>query len=204
MPARHIAKGQPVHDAEARGIQALVRALPDNYSVFSNIELASDRRGQTFEHDAIVLAPHAVFTVELKSWGGRITGNRDRWTLSDGTPVQSPIPLVLAKARVLKGRLQSRRRELGGVWVQGLVFLSAADAIAQITQDFADYVVTLEGLKRALTDPGWLGHPAPITPTQRRAIEDYLNDGRASRVPNELEDFRLLQRLAAEDRPFEA
>ena len=80
MTARHVPIGTPVHDAEARGIQALVRALPDNYWVFSNLDLASDRRGQTFDHDAIVLAPHAVFTVELKSWGGRISGNRDRWT----------------------------------------------------------------------------------------------------------------------------
>lgn len=204
MPARHVPKGHPVHDAEARGIQELVKALPDNYWVFSNIELASDRRGQTFEHDAIVLAPHAVFTVELKSWGGRVVGNRDRWTLADGAVVQSPIPLILAKARVLKGRLQSRRRELGSVWVQGIVFLSAADAVAQITQDFDDYVVTLDGVRKSLTDPAWLGHPTPITPTQRRAIEDYLNDGRAARVPDQLEDYRLVQRLAAEDRPFEA
>jgi serine/threonine protein kinase len=204
MPARHVQKGKPVHDAEARGIQALVRELPDNYWVFSNIELPSDRRGQTFEHDAVVLAPHAVFTVELKSWGGRIVGNRDRWTLPDGAVVQSPIPLILAKARVLKGRLQSRRRELGGVWVQGLVFLSASDATAQITTDFEDFVVTLDGLRKKLTDPGWLGHPSAITPTQRRAIEDYLNDGRATRVQDQLEDFRLVQRLAAEDRPFEA
>jgi len=204
MPARHVPKGEPVHEAEARGIEALVRALPDNYWVFSNIELASDRRGQTFEHDAVVLAPHAVFTVELKSWGGRIVGNRDRWTLADGMVVPSPIPLILAKARVLKGRLQSRRRELGGVWVQGLVFLSAADATAQISQDFEDYVVTREGVRKALTDPGWLGHPTAISPTQRRAIEDYLQDGSPTRVQNQLEDFRLLQRLAAEDRPFEA
>ena len=204
MTARHVPKGEPVHDAEARGIQALVRELPDNYWVFSNIELASDRRGQTFEHDAVVLAPHAVFTVELKSWGGRIVGNRDRWTLADGTVVQSPIPLILAKARVLKGRLQSRRRELGGVWVQGLVFLSAADASAQITPDFEDYVATLDDIRKALTDPGWLGHPSAISPTQRRAIEDYLQDGSPTRVQNQLEDFRLVQRLAAEDRPFEA
>jgi len=204
MPARHVAKGPPVHDAEARGIQALVRALPDNYWVFSNIELGSDRRGQTFEHDAIVLAPHAVFTIELKSWGGRIVGNRDRWTLADGAVVPSPLPLILAKARVLKGRLQTRRRELGSVWVQGIVLLSAADATAQITRDFEHFVVNLDGVRRALVDPAWLGHPTPITSTQRRAIEEYLHDGHPARIKDQLDDFRLVQRLAAEDRPFEA
>lgn len=204
MPGRHVPKGRPVHDAENRGIQALVRALPDNYTVFTNIELPSDRTGQTFEHDAVVVAPHAVFTIELKSWGGRIVGNRDRWTLADGTPVQSPIPLVLAKARVLKGRLQSRRRELGQVWVQGLVFLTAADANPNITSDYEDYVVNLEVLRHTLTDPTWLGHPTPITLSQRRAIEDFLNDGRPPRLNDQLGDFRLIQRLPAEDRPYEA
>jgi serine/threonine protein kinase len=204
MPARHVPKGQPTHEAEARGLQALVRVLPDNYKVFSNLELPGDRPGQTFEHDAVVVAPHAVFTVELKSWGGRIVGNRDRWTLADGTVVQSPIPLILAKARVLKGRLQSRRRELGSIWVQGMVFLSAADAVAQISHDFEDFVATLDKIRKALTDPAWLGHPAPITPSQRRAIEDYLEDGHPVRLQNQLDDYRLLQRLPAEDRPFEA
>lgn len=204
MTARHVPVGIPVHDAEARGIQALVRALPDNYWVFSNLDLASDRRGQTFDHDAIVVAPHAVFTVELKSWGGRISGNRDRWLLADGTTVPSPIPLILAKARILKGRMQSRQRDLGSVWVQGLVFLSAPDASAQITRDFEDYVVTLDTVRRTLTDPEWLGHPTPITPTQRRAIDGILRDGHPTRVQNQLEDFRLVQRLAAEGRPFEA
>ena len=153
-----------------------------------------------------MLGPHAVFTVELKSWGGRIVGNRDRWTLADGTVVQSPIPLILSKARVLKGRLVSRRRELGSVWVQGIVLLSAADAVAQITRDFEDFVVNLDGVRKALTDPAWLGHPASITPTQRRAIEAYLNDdslhdGRPTRVRDQLEDYRLVQRLAAETVP---
>lgn len=204
MTARHVPIGTPVHDAEARGIQALVRALPDNYWVFSNLDLASDRRGQTFDHDAIVLAPHAVFTVELKSWGGRISGNRDRWTLSDGTVVPSPLPLILAKARILKGKLQSRRRDLGGVWVQGLVFLSAPDAAPHITRDFEDLVVTQDKIRRVMIEPEWLGHPAPITPTQRSMIDGLLRDGQPARPRNQLEDFRLVQRLAAEDRPYEA
>ena len=126
------------------------------------------------------------------------------WKLADDTVVPSPIPLVLAKARILKGRLQTRRRELGSVWVQGLVLLSAADAAPQITRDFEPLVVNLDEVRRALVDPAWLGHPTPITGTQRRAIEDYLHDGHPARVKDQLDDFRLVQRLAAEDRPFEA
>ncbi len=204
MPARHVAIGHPVHAAEARGIRALVQALPDAWVVYSNLDLPSGGRGgQTYEHDAVVIAPHAVFTVELKSWGGSISGNRDRWTLNDGTIVQSPLPLVLAKARALKSRLQARRRDLSQVWVQGLVFVTAADASVRISADFQDLVATVRDIGQALTDPGWLGAPTPLTPGQRRAVEGYLADGTPQRPPTRLNDFELLQRLPSEDRPYD-
>ena len=102
MGARHQAIGRPVHEAEAHGIRILVNALPDSYIVYTNVELPTGRPGQTLEHDAVVIAPYGVFTVELKSWPGRIQGNRDRWTLADGTIVQSPIPLANHKANHMR------------------------------------------------------------------------------------------------------
>ena len=204
MAARHIPKGKPVHAAEARGIHALVTGLPAGYVVYSNIELQTGQRGQTYEHDAVVVAPHGVFTVELKSWGGTITGNRDRWTLADGTFVQSPIPLVQAKARVLKGRLLATRRDFTDVWVQGLVFLSAGDAVPHITPEFSDLVCTSRDIIEALTDPQAYGRGRTLTSGQSGAIHQFLNDGKASKAPEQVNGFQLLQRLAAEDRPYEA
>lgn len=205
MAARHKEKGSPAHDAERRGFRALIAALPASYTVYTNIDLPTGHRaGQTYEHDAIVVAPHAVFTVELKSWGGVITGNRDRWTLADGAPRQSPIPLVLAKARALKGQLQARRRDLGSLWVQGLVFLTAGDAAPHLSRDFEDLVVTLRDVGQALSDPAWLGNPAPLTAQQRRAIEDFLDDGSAPQHTLRLGDLELLERLPLDDRPYEA
>ena len=55
MAARHVPKGKPVHAAEARGIHALVTGLPNGYVVYSNIELQTGQRGQTYEHDAVVV-----------------------------------------------------------------------------------------------------------------------------------------------------
>ncbi|MBK9367058.1 MAG: NERD domain-containing protein, partial [Deltaproteobacteria bacterium] len=152
MAARWFEKGKPVHEAERRGLEALIRALPEDYTVFTNIDLPGNRPGQSYEHDAVVVAPHAVFTVELKSWGGRIVGNRDRWTLQDGFVVPSPIPLALHKARVLKGQLKAKRVDLGPVWLQPVVFLTPSDAHAHISEDFADYVVTPSELKQTFTD----------------------------------------------------
>lgn len=204
MAARHHKKGEPVHLAEARGIRALVTGLPEKYVVYSNIELPTGQRGQTYEHDAVVVAPHGVFTVELKSWGGTITGNRDRWTLADGAFVQSPIPLVQAKARVLKGRLLAMRRDFTDVWVQGLVFLSAGDAVPHITPEFAGLVCTSRDIIAALTDPTAFGHGRMLLPGQHSAIHQFLNDGKPTRAPEQINGFHLVQRLAAEDRPYEA
>lgn len=153
MAARHVAIGQPVHEAEAHGIRILVSALPDSDVVYTNVELPTGRPGQTLEDDAVVIAPHGVYTVELKSWGGRIQGNRDRWTLADGTLAQSPIPLVNHKAKLLKTLLKAKRGDLDrDLHVQGLIFLSAGNATPTITPDYADFVVTRPDLR----DPGRL------------------------------------------------
>jgi hypothetical protein len=67
MSARHHPIGRPKHAGEQRGIDLVVSALPDDYEVYSNVDLATGRRGgHTYEHDLLILAPHAVFTVELK------------------------------------------------------------------------------------------------------------------------------------------
>jgi serine/threonine protein kinase len=207
MAARHREIGKPVHERERRGIESLVSALPPGYDVYSSVELPTGQRGQTYEHDAVVVAPHAVFAVELKSWGGTISGNRDRFVLADGTVVPSPIPLQLAKARALKGQLAARRRELGGVWVQGLVYLTAGDAVAHISADFAAYVITGRTLRDALTRPENVPSGPVLTPVQRASIQAFLEDrhpGLAKSRTRTLGDFELDQRLAAEGRPYEA
>lgn len=205
MPARHVPIGQPVHAAEAHGIRVLISALPETYTVFTNVELPTGRPGQTYEHDAVVVAPHGVYTVELKSWGGQIHGNRDRWTLADGQRVQSPIALVNYKAKVLKSQLRNRRPDLDGVLhVQGLIFLSASNAAPTISPDYADFVVTRPDLRAVLTDRARFDFRGALSPSQRGVIENFLSDGAPRRPPDQLGDYDLLERLPVDDRPYEA
>ncbi len=202
--ARHVPLGKAVHKQEKEAIDFLVKQLPKGCTVFSNVELATGRPGQTFEHDAIVLTPHAVFTVEIKSWGGTIHGNRDRWTLNDGAVWHSPIPPTQAKARVLKGRLKARRADLSRVWVQGLIFLSAADADPHITPDYAELVTTRRDVVAAISDPQWFQLQDFLRPQQRHAVESFLADGRPRRQTPRIGKFRELEQLEAEDKPYEA
>lgn len=202
--AIHYPIGRAVHDAEERGIHFLVSQLPDKYVVYSNVELPTGRPMQTYEHDAVVLAPHAVFTIELKSWGGVIKGNRDRWQLDDGTIVQAPINLQQSKARILKGSLAAAGRGMRDVWVQGLVFLSAADARPDLSGDWADFVKTRADLIRTLTDPAELGLTGrTLSAEQFRAVDTFVRGGSVPKTSNRLGHFRLLERLAAESRPYD-
>ncbi|MEZ4435770.1 MAG: nuclease-related domain-containing protein [bacterium] len=209
MTVDHRPKGRP-HDNEQRGIRRIVTALDDtagDYLVYSNIELPTRRAGHTYEHDLVVVAPHALFTIELKSYGGRIRGNRDRWTLEDGTLIQSPIPLVTHKARVLKGQLQARHHALADLWVQGLVFVTGLDARLELSPDFADFVVTLDDVIPAITRPEAFGLTGRrIDPRVRRHLVDYLDDGQPAPLDPRLGPYRLIERLLEADRdaPFEA
>jgi serine/threonine protein kinase len=206
MPARHRPIGRVKHAGEQRGIDLVVNALPDDYEVYSNVDLATGRRGgHTYEHDLLILAPHAVFTVELKSWGGRITGNRDRWQLEDGTTVQSPIPLVADKARVLKGSLLTRNRALREVWVQGLVVVSGADAQVFISRDYQHLVATTSNVARALTDPAvWGLTGQKLDASQRHDVLQIFADGVPISIPTRIGQYELLQRLPSEGRPFDS
>jgi serine/threonine protein kinase len=206
MSARHHPIGRAKHTDEQRGIDLVVSSLPHDYEVYSNVDLATGRRGgHTYEHDLLILAPHAVFTVELKSWGGRITGNRDRWQLEDGAIVQSPIPLVTDKARTLKGSLLTRNRALRDVWVQGLVVVSGADAQVFISADYDHFVATKSNVARALTDPAvWGLSGQALDKSQRSSVLHIFADGVPVTVPTRIGQYELLQRLPSEGRPFDA
>lgn len=202
MSAQYYPIAQPRHELEAEALRFLRDQLPNNYHLYANIDLTTGRSGETYEHDAIVVAPHAVFTVEIKSWGGRITGNRDRWVLADNYFVQSPIPLVLAKARCLKGLLQAKRLDLASLWVQGLVFLSAPDASPRISPDYEQLVVTRADVIQALVDPAsWQLNRRP-TPQQLSSVLKVLSDGAPARQMARLGPYDLLQRLEADERPY--
>ena len=105
MPAQVIAIGEATHDAERQAIRFLVDGLPANYTVYSNPWLV-ERSGVILELDAVVVAPHAIFVVEIKSYRGRIEGTDNDWWLPD--KIRSPLKLNRIAAQILK-RVSARR-----------------------------------------------------------------------------------------------
>lgn len=99
--ARYIPIGSPVNRSEEDGIRELRDMLPQGYVVISNFELQLPRRKNTLEYDALVIGDHGVYAVEIKGWGGKISGDIRRWTLEWGR-VANPLIHTESKAKALR------------------------------------------------------------------------------------------------------
>ena len=68
---------RPIEQGETLVVQYLRQVLPDTYTLIPNAEIAEPGR-PPFEYDLIVLAPHAIYVIEVKRWRGgiRTTGRR--------------------------------------------------------------------------------------------------------------------------------
>ncbi len=159
--AKFVPIGEPAHDPERQAIRFLVEGLPDTYTVYGNPWLV-ERSGVIYELDAVVVAPHAVFVVEIKSYRGRIEGTDNDWWLPE--KIRSPLKLNRITAQALKSHLRNASYQAGQVWTEGLVFLSATTDVGVRGPASNDRVHTRRTILAALQDP---------------ALIDRLSQGRA-------------------------
>ncbi|MBK6520462.1 MAG: NERD domain-containing protein [Polyangiaceae bacterium] len=124
MTAKFIPIGEPANDGERQALRHLVEGLPDAFTVYGNPWLV-ERSGVVYELDAVVVAPHAVFVVEIKSYRGRIEGTDHDWWIPER--IRSPLKLNRLTAQVLKAHLRGQGYHAGQVWVEGLIFLSGTE-----------------------------------------------------------------------------
>lgn len=174
MPAKFIQIGEPAHDAERQALRFLVEGLPDNHTVYGNAWLV-ERSGVVYELDAVAVAPHAVFVVEIKSYRGRIEGTDNDWWLPE--KIRSPLKLNRITSQVLKTHLKNASYQAGQVWTEGFVFLSATTDVGVRGPASNDRVHTRKTILAALQDP---------------ALIDRLSQGRA-RTPASLAERELLE-----------
>ena len=81
MGAPIIKGGDAAHADEEAAIAFLAEGLPSSATVFSNPMLASPQ-GALYELDAVVVMPHALFIVEIKSFHGQVRAGLRDWTLN--------------------------------------------------------------------------------------------------------------------------
>jgi serine/threonine protein kinase len=174
MAAKFIPIGDSAHDAERQAVRFLVEGLPSNYTVYGNAWLV-ERTGVVFELDAVVIAPHAIFVVEIKSYRGRIEGTDNDWWLPE--KIRSPIKLNRVTSQVLKTHLRSASYQAGQVWTEGLVFLSATTDVGVRGPASNDRVHTRRTILGALQD---------------ETLIERLSQGRA-RTPTSFAERELLE-----------
>jgi serine/threonine protein kinase len=188
----------PVDDWERRVVAKLVRELPDAYTIIPNL-LVTNATGQRFEYDVVVVAPHAVYVVEVKGWRGRIRGDRWEWLLN-GRRRPNPMLLTERKAKVLKSELVTHAQALGRVRVEAVVVLANEQAMLDLTGEGRRMVAKLCELVGLLSDPEQVRQTpdaiARLTPTIRTAILRRTT-GR-TRVLR-FRDYEVLETLAQSD-----
>jgi serine/threonine protein kinase len=155
--AKVIPIGEPVNDAERQAIAHLRDHLPDAYLILHNFDIP--RQGELFEVDLAVIAPHAVYLVDVKGTRGLIEVHGPKWYPNGRQPYPSPLLKLRSHARTLKGIItdsQPSRRDLEGIYVDAVILLTAPDAVLQ--------------------DPG--GRDTPNVTTLAKAVAFFRNTTR--------------------------
>lgn len=121
--------GIPANDAERKAFGLLRDRLPDSWLMFHNFEL---RQGEEiFEIDLAVLAPHAIYLVDVKGTHGLIDVYGSKWYPEGRQPFHSPLAKLRNHAKILKSLIcdtNSGITELRKIHVQQTVLLTSDDA----------------------------------------------------------------------------
>lgn len=202
MAAHFVQIGEPAHDAERQALRFLVDGLPANYTVYANAWLV-ERSGTIFELDAVVVAPHAIFVVECKSYRGRIDGTDHDWYIP--YPIRSPIKLNRLTAQVLKDQLKRESRAAGQVRTEGFVFLSATTNVGVRGRASKDRIHTKKTILAALQDrslverlSGWRSLP-PTSGAEKELLRLLTGVQGKPRPVRHVREYEVVRALDHQD-----
>ena len=97
--AKVIPIGQPANESERQAIGFLRDHLPNGWLIFHNFEM---RQGEeVFEIDIAILAPHAVYLVDVKGTRGNIDVYGSKWYPEGRQPFFSPLAKLRSHAKTM-------------------------------------------------------------------------------------------------------
>lgn len=162
----------PVNDGERLVVDFLRNALPNTYTLVANVEIAVQGR-MPYDYDLIVMAPHAVYVVEIKQWQGGIRGDDYTWLVARQHHRPSPFPTTNNKARVLKTRLAARQ-PAADLWVQPVVAIADERGELDIRGAARPWVRRYTDLPALLADRDALPQAADLRPWRGPLENDLL------------------------------
>lgn len=111
---------------EKRLIDYLKENLPNDYYIVPNGEYAmKSPQGMVnyWEYDCLVVAPHAIYHIENKDWGGNLIGDDFAWFIN-GVERKNPYPGATLKSKLIAGKLGSKNPDWRKARVFTLITLS--------------------------------------------------------------------------------
>ncbi len=191
--------GMPENDSETRAIRRLAKGLPDRYVLFHNFELTTGH-GLPYEYDIAVLAPHALYHVEVKGYKGLIRGNSQQWLFENGNVYPSPIPLANKKTKVLASKLRRHSRRLDDVFVDTLLLLTDDDAKIKICDDQAGRVLHVRQALTRLEDPEQLPVAASDVTPLYDTVFAAMSLNRPTQRVQQIGLYDVVQKVDQDDR----
>ncbi|UEM24060.1 AAA domain-containing protein [Skermanella mucosa] len=155
--------GRGPHSREVAGLELLKAKLPDDWTIFTNLDLARPRGGAR-EIDVILIAADRILLIDLKDWHGRIESMNGCWVQNGMDRGRSPVAKILENRRdlelLLKGYLERLARRQGGrsrdvivPLVQGLVVLTQQPNIDGIAETEREAVHMIDPFLRMIASP---------------------------------------------------
>lgn len=122
--------GQPTNESERQAIGFLRDHLPEGWLIFHNFEIRQGK--EVFEIDIAILAPHAVYLVDVKGTRGNIDVYGSRWYPEGRQPFFSPLAKLRSHAKTMATIIRESNTglaELRKVHVHATVLLTAHNAV---------------------------------------------------------------------------
>lgn len=152
--AKVIPIGQPANESERQAIGFLRDHLPEGWLIFHNFEM---RQGEeVFEIDIAILAPHAVYLVDVKGTRGNIDVYGSKWYPEGRQPFHSPLAKLRHHAKIIASLIcdcNPGQVDLRKAHVHATVLLTSVDAsiIDQAGID-SPYVTTFKHCLKYFSD----------------------------------------------------
>ena len=117
--------GEYRNDSERWAAEFLEQNLPDQYTIFANVDVFDDF-GFRLDCDQIILGEYAVYVVEVKGYSGVINAGEHDWIVGDSKAYRSPVSATTTKAKALASRIRERKagRRIHTPWCQPVVFVT--------------------------------------------------------------------------------
>lgn len=191
----------PVNAGETRLQDFLSVSLPDDYYIIPNLNLAVHGPNHVmkyWEYDAIVVAPHAIFHIENKDWGGNLEGDDYAW-FRNGQEVANPHKTAGLKSRILASKIKNAHPDWNIRQIVTLVTLSNPQqskfGLDPQCECYKQTFTLSQDLIKFLTDSNQISRSPYAIKDLQKGIADYLTGESAHQEQRQKRKFIFEYRI---------